>query len=194
MDEEELTRVVAAAGRGEQAAWKRLVARYQPMMRGIARGYRLNDADVEDVCQTVWLQLVKNIDAIVEPRAISGWLATTTKNAALGVAKGRDRAISVDAASLEDREAQSWSCFENGRGTVAPEEHLVHAEQRAAVRASLAALSTRQMAVLSLLAVDPPLPYVEISQRLGVPIGSIGPTRARSIQRLRQANAIRALV
>jgi RNA polymerase sigma factor (sigma-70 family) len=194
MDNEELTQVVAAAGRGEHAAWKTLVARYQPMMRGIARVYRLNNADVEDVCQTVWLQLFKNIDAIVEPRAIAGWLATTTKNAALGVRKGCNKVISVDAALLEDRTDQSWSSVEGGRETAEPDEHLVQAEQRAAVRASLAALSNRQLSLLGLLAADPPLPYVEISQRLGVPIGSIGPTRARSIQRLRQESAIRALV
>jgi Sigma-70 region 2 len=105
MDAEELTRILAAAGRGEQAAWNSLVARFEPMMRAIARARRLNDPDVDDVCQTVWLQLFKYIDTIVEARAISGWLATTTKNAALHVLRSRDRAISVDAVSLEDREA-----------------------------------------------------------------------------------------
>jgi RNA polymerase sigma factor (sigma-70 family) len=194
MDAEELTRIVAAAGRGEQAAWESLVARYQPMVRGIARAYRLNDADVDDVSQTVWLQLFKNIDTIVEPKAISGWLATTTKNAALGVLKRRDRVISVDAVLLEDRDAPSWSTLEGGRETAEPDEQLVHVQQRAAVRASLAALSTRQLALLSLLAADPPVPYVEISQRLGVPIGSIGPTRARCLERLQRASAVRALV
>jgi RNA polymerase sigma factor (sigma-70 family) len=193
MDGEELTRIVGAASRGDQAAWNMLVARYQPMIRTIARSHRLNEADVEDVCQTVWLQLFRNIDTIIEPRAISGWLATTTKNTALAVLKGRDRTIPVDSVVLEDREARSWS-RESGNQAVAPEDDLLHADQRAAVRAGVRALSTRQLAVLGLLAADPPVPYVEISRRLGVPIGSIGPTRARSIQRLRQSSAVRAMV
>jgi RNA polymerase sigma factor (sigma-70 family) len=194
MDAEELTRIVAAAGRREQAAWNSLVAQYQPMIRAIARARRLNDADVEDVCQTVWLQLFRNIDSIVEARAISGWLATTTKNAALAVLRSRDQAISVDAVLLQDREAPSWSSLKSGTQTGAPDEDLLRAEHQAAVRASATALSTRQRAVLSLLSADPPVPYVEISRRLGLPIGSIGPIRARSIQRLRQASAVQALV
>jgi RNA polymerase sigma factor (sigma-70 family) len=194
MDAEELTRIVADASRGEQAAWNRLVAQYEPMMRAIARARRLNDADVDDVCQTVWLQLFKNIDTIVEARAISGWLATTTKNAAMCVLRSCARAISVDAVLLEDPEAPSWSSLASGRDTHAPDERLLRAEHQEAVRASITELSTRQLAVLSLLAADPPVPYVEISRRLGVPIGSIGPIRARGIKRLRQANAVRALV
>jgi RNA polymerase sigma factor (sigma-70 family) len=193
MDGQELTRIVAAAGRGDQAAWDTLVARYQPMIRTIARSHRLNGADVDDVCQTVWLQLFKNIDTILEPRAIAGWLATTARHTALAVIKNRDRTIPVDAVVLQSREAPSWS-RESGRQAVAPDEDLLHADQRAALRASVKALSTRQLAVLGMLAADPPVPYVEISRRLGVPIGSIGPTRARSIQRLRQSSAIQALV
>jgi len=161
------------------------------MIRTIARAHRLNEADTEDVCQTVWLQLFRNIERIVEPRAISGWLATTAKNSALAVLKSRDRTIPVDSVMLQDREAQSW---ENRSQAVAPDDDLLQADQRAAVQESVQALSTRQLAVLGLLAADPPVPYVEISRRLGVPIGSIGPTRARSIQRLRQSSAVRALV
>ena len=194
MDAEELPQIVAAAARGEHAAWNRLVAQYQPMMRAIARAHRLNDTDIDDVCQTVWLQLYKNIDTIVEARAISGWLATTTKRAALYALRSRDRTVSVDAVLLEDREAPSWSSLECGNETGAPDERLLQAEYQAAVRASVTTLSTRQRAVLSLLAADPPISYVEISRRLGVPIGSIGPIRVRCIQRLRQAGAIRALL
>jgi RNA polymerase sigma factor (sigma-70 family) len=194
MDGEELTRIVAAAGRGDQTAWNRLVAQYQPMMRAIARAHRLNDADIDDVCQTAWLQLYKHIGTIVEARAISGWLATTTKRAALSALRSRDRTVSVDAVLLEDREVPSWSSLESGKETGAPDERLLQAEHQAAVRASVTTLSTRQRAVLGLLAADPPIPYVEISRRLGVPIGSIGPIRVRGIQRLRQAGAIRALL
>jgi RNA polymerase sigma factor (sigma-70 family) len=103
--------LVQAAREGESDAWTAIIQRYAELIRSVARRYRLSPADTEDVSQLVWLKLFDHIDRIREPRALPGWIATTTANASLSIAKTQARAIPTDPAALTERnnDMSSWS-------------------------------------------------------------------------------------
>ena len=81
---------------GDQAAWNALVDRFLPLVTAVVRRFRLSPADADDVNQTVWLRLVEHLDEIREPRAVPGWLVTTTRNEALRVIRRRGREVPLD--------------------------------------------------------------------------------------------------
>jgi DNA-directed RNA polymerase specialized sigma24 family protein len=161
--------LVIRARDGDQHAWDALVERYAPLIWSICRRHRLGDTDAQDVGQSVWLQLVSQLRAIRDPAALPGWLATVARRECVRVLrKGRGPLAAgyvLDAEILADEHA----------GTA--EQRLLVAERHAA-----------------LLLEDPPVPYAEISARLGIPVGSIGPNRSRCLDKLRHHRAIVALM
>ncbi|MGY1666412.1 MULTISPECIES: RNA polymerase sigma factor [unclassified Geodermatophilus] len=182
--EDAVATLVARALAGDAAAWDRLVERFLPLVLSIVRRHRLQDAEAQDVAQTVWLRLVEHLGAIREPRALPGWIATTTRHECHHLNGGR---CVIPSADLDER----------GRpddDTPGPDAELLEGERHEALLAALAELPDRQRALLLLLIEDPPLPYEEIGRRLGMPIGSIGPTRARAIARIRTHRAVQALL
>ena len=181
--EDAVSALVARALDGDSSSWDRLVERFLPLMLSVVRRHRLQDAEADDVAQTVWLRLVEHLGAIREPRALPGWIVTTTRNECLHVI--RDRRL-VSAADLDTR----------GRHDDQPglDSDLLESERHEALLIALAELPERQRALLLLLIEDPPPPYEEIARRLGMPIGSIGPTRARALTRIRAHQAVRALL
>jgi len=92
----ELRELLSAAGRGDQDAWDTIVERFMPLVWSITRRFNLPEKDQEDVSQTVWLRLAERIETIREPRALPGWISTTTRNEALAVLKSKRRTNSVD--------------------------------------------------------------------------------------------------
>jgi RNA polymerase sigma factor (sigma-70 family) len=173
--------LLAGAARGDQTAWDGLVERYMPLVYSIIRRYRLSDQDGADVSQTLWLRLVEHLSEIREPCALPGWIATTTKHEALRVLTAHRRTAPVD----------PLVAFESERTEgPEPDEDLLRAERHQALREGLADLAPRDREFILLLVADPPIPYREISRRLGMPVGSIGPTRARCLGRLRATPAI----
>ncbi len=181
-----LPELIAAAAAGEQRGWLGLIDRYGPLVRQVTRRYRLSDHESQDVRQTVWLRLLEQVGRIREPLALPGWLVVTTKNEALRVLKANQRTRRVpeiDSSTL-GRERQEATA----------EERLLSDERRQAVRDGLAELKPEHRALLLLLHAEPAVPYEEISRRLGMPIGSIGPTRARCLKKLQQTAAIRQLL
>lgn len=181
-DQERLTDKVAAAASGDRDAWDWLVERYAPLVMGVASRFRLGPDDAADVSQGVWLKLVEHLDDLREPRALPGWLATTTKNEALRVLKSRQRAICVD--------PQIGHALEDASATVGLDEDLLRDEQHQAFREGLRELRPQHRELLFLLLADPPLSYDDISRMLGIPKGSIGPTRARCLEALRHTAAL----
>lgn len=181
-DRPDLAALVAAAQRGEPGAWSRLVQRFTPLVRATAYSYRLGDHDVEDVGQVVWLRLLEHIHRLREPRALPGWIATTARHESLRLVRTHRRTLLVDTL---DGTAQEFVADH-------PEvdADLLLAEEVEAVREGLAELPTAQRDLLLLLTADPPLTYREISTRIGRPIGSIGPTRARTLARLEGTSAV----
>ena len=184
-DDLSVAELVAGARHGDQRAWDALVERYAPLVWWICRGYRLGE-DTADVAQSVWLALVGQLGAIREPAALAGWLATTTRRECAKAACAARRLPAagqvVDAADIPDERAQT------------AEEQLLAAERHAALREAFADLPAGYRDLVALLLQDPPVPYAEISVRLGIPVGSIGPSRARCLDKLRQHPALAALI
>ena len=183
--------LMAAAGSGDEAAWTDLVERYAPLVWGVISAYRLSRADAADVNQTVWLRLVENLDRIREPAALPGWLVTTTRNECLRLVRlgARIRPFDpLDPAGVAPVEASL------GSGQRATDEDLLSAERRQALREGFAALPARCQILLRLLLEDPPPSYQDVSERLRIPVGSVGPTRARCLHKLRRCPALAPLL
>ena len=182
-DASEVSRLVRASASGSETAWNELVRRYSPLVMAVTRTYQLTADDAKDVSQTVWLRLVENLANLREPDALPGWLATTTQRECIRQLRQGRRVLPVDPhtdGALQLCEA------------VDPDTDILRAELHQAMRDGLAALPARDQALLKLRAADPPKSYEEISQILGMPIGSIGPTLRRSLDRLRDTSAMRA--
>ncbi|HET6562877.1 MAG TPA: sigma-70 family RNA polymerase sigma factor [Marmoricola sp.] len=178
--------LVRAARNGDQRSWNDLVDRFLPLVTRLTARFRLYGADAEDVNQTVWLRLVEHLDAIREPNAVPGWIATTTRHECLAVIRRRGKATPVD--PLGDSSIDRLLEEED------PCEELLRDERHRALRAGLAELPEDRRALLLVLLEDPPPSYAEISRRLGMPVGSIGPTRARALDHLRSTEALNALL
>ena len=179
----DLPELVAAAVSGNRAAWNSLVERFEPLVTSVIRRFRLTESDADDVRQNTWLRLVEHLEGIREPRALPGWITTTTRNEALRTLSARRRVETVDPQ------------IDNRLDTINNEDvatNLLLAERRQAVRAGLAELRSEHRELL-LLVSDPEISYRQISRRLGMPTGSIGPTRARCLQKLKDTTTMRAL-
>lgn len=179
-----LSSLVPAAREGDQHAWNAIVERFLPLVGAIIRSHRLSQADGDDVNQTVWLRLVEHLGALREPDALPGWIRTTTRNECLRLlgARGRVRPVDPQADVGLDATVPDLAGVE-----------LVAAERRQALRDALAELPAARRDLLLLLLEDPPPGYEEISARLGIPIGSIGPTRARALEQLRRTRSLQSL-
>ena len=142
--------------------------------------HRLSRTDAADVCQDVWVRLTDNLSSLREPAALPGWLATTCRRECQRLI-GKKRAE-----VLTDMDVDRSDDVEQTE----PARRLLRAERQEAVLAALGELPDKARQLLLLLVDDPPRPYKEISDLLGIPIGSIGPTRARYLQRLRESPAL----
>jgi len=181
-----VTDLVTRASTGDKQAWDALVERYAPLIWSICGRYRLSRADAEDVGQNVWLRLAGQLDKIRDPAALPGWLATTTSRECgrvLRTARGLHVLVHVlDAGSLPGQQV----------GTA--DQELLAAERHAALCDALSRLPQDGQQLIALLIADPPVPYAEISTRLGIPVGSIGPKRSRCLDRLRRDPVLTALI
>jgi len=181
-----VTDLVARARDGDERAWGALVERYAPLIWSICRRYQLSRADVEDVGQVVWMRLVDHLGRVRDPAALAGWLATTTRRECV-------RVLRMDRAGQSAEPVPDLERLPDERGATA-EQELLAAERHAALREALAGLPPADQRLIAMLTTDPPVPYAEISARLGIPVGSIGPTRARCLARLRRHPAVAALI
>jgi len=177
---------VTRARNGDAQAWDALVERYAPLVWSICRRYRLDDADAKDIGQIVWLHLVDQLDRIRDPAALPGWLATVTRRECL-------RVLGAARAPLAAGYVLDAKTFPDAQTRTAEEELLV-AERHAALREAFGDLPPRGRRLILLLIENPPVPYAEISARLGMPVGSIGPNRGRCLDKLRRHPAIAALI
>jgi RNA polymerase sigma factor (sigma-70 family) len=167
--------LLSRAAKGEQGAWDALVDRFGQMVWSVARGFRLDDATAKDVSQTVWLKLIENLDSIREPDRLPGWLATTCRREAMRVARARERAIPSEFEyDVEDPSTPL-------------DELLIDDEEQRSMVAAFKTLDEVCRQLLRLMTIDPPLSYEEISSVTGRPMGSLGPTRARCLEKLKAA-------
>lgn len=185
-DDRVIVDLLLRARAGDQTGWDELVQCLAPVVWSLCRRYRLNGADAEDVAQSVWLRLVEHIESIREPAALPGWLATTTGRECLRVLKANSRRHHEETGVDRDLPIPGHL------PTV--EEALLVAERNAAVRAAFTRLPPHCQTLLALLIHDPPLSYAEIGDRLGIPVGSLGPTRARCLRKLRRCEPLATLI
>jgi RNA polymerase sigma factor (sigma-70 family) len=193
-DETPVADLVRDARAGRSDAWDALVERYTPLVVSVIRRYRLQGSDLEDVVQTLWLRLVEHLGDIREPQALPGWIVTTVRNECLGTLRQRQRTRPFDPlAAVGELELTGPVSVD---GAVAVDvgvvDGMAESGRHEVLLQALAELPDNQRRLLLLLVTDPPLSYGEISSRLGIPIGSIGPTRARALQRIRQHHAVAA--
>jgi RNA polymerase sigma factor (sigma-70 family) len=174
--------LVARARDGDAQAWNEIVDRYAPLVWFICKRFQLSRADVDDVGQTVWLLLVEQLGNLRQPAALPGWLATTTQRECLRVLRA--------ASKYDHSELPEASQMPRDQSTDNIEQEIISAELGAALRAALAELPERCRRLLSMLISDPPLPYAQISEALSISVGSIGPQRARCLNRLRRSPAL----
>jgi RNA polymerase sigma factor (sigma-70 family) len=173
----DVARLVRRAAEGDRWAWERLVDQYSRLIWAITRDFKLTESDAADVAQVTWLRLLEHIDRLNSPDRVGSWLAATARNECLRSLAARKRVVL----------GHDDDVFEGG---AAPEpeidERLLAAENAQMVREALSCLPWRSQRLLELLMADPPASYAEISEQLGLPVGSIGPTRSRCLARLRE--------
>jgi RNA polymerase sigma factor (sigma-70 family) len=180
-DDSPVATLLENAARGVEQAWQEIVRRYTPLVSSVCRWHGIRGSDADDIAGNVWLRLVANLTAIREPAALPGWLRTTARRECLMLLGERRREIPNDA-DLPDLTEP------------AADTALLVAERRRAVLDAFGELPDRDRRLLVLLFSDPPTPYAQISSNLGMPIGAIGPTRARCLARVRRTPAIAALL
>lgn len=185
-DDPTVIALVARATEGDHAAWDEIVERFAPLVWSICRRFRLSEADAYDVGQNVWLRLVEYLPSLREPAALPGWLATTTRRECLRVQRSAWR--------NEQQLAQTEFELPADEDTTQVDRWLIAHERDSALRRAFAQLGERCQRLLALLMRDPPMPYAAISADLGIPIGSIGPSRARCLDQLRGSPHLAALV
>jgi RNA polymerase sigma factor (sigma-70 family) len=176
--------LVAGARNGDRQAWNALVERYAPLIWSICRRYGISGPATEDVAQRVWLLLVENLNNLRDPAALPGWISTTAQRECCRIRRAQGP-VAGDAQVLENLPDEHAKTVEHD---------LLMAERHATLREAFARLPLPSQRLLALLVADPPVPYAEISARLGIPVGSIGPNRSRSLDRLRRDPAIIGLM
>lgn len=162
----------------DRTAWDELVERYARLVWSVARSFHLDDAATADVTQAVWLRLIEHRDRIREPERLASWLATTTRHEAIAVQRSQHRASPTD--RFEDRADRMIVDVDDTVVTGLEESKL-----RRDLRVAFVQLSESCQQLLRLVTAEPKIDYATISELIGRPIGSIGPTRARCLERLR---------
>lgn len=167
---------VRRAATGDVYAWNRLVDQYSRLLWSITSNYKLGESDAADVLQTTWMRLIEHIDRIEQPARVGSWLASTARNECLRHLAARKRIVLVQEDSEFDAADQHLPEVD---------EALLAEERTRDVRQAMAHLPARWQRLMEMLMADPPISYAEISDRLELPIGSIGPTRVRCLAKLR---------
>jgi RNA polymerase sigma factor (sigma-70 family) len=178
----EIETLVARVRNGDATAWDVLVRCLSPALhRGIG-AFTLSVEARDDVFSNTWLKLLEHIDRIEKPASLVSWLMTTARNEALQFVKARSRYVPMaepDVASVDHR---------------GMDEALLDSELSVAVWRAFQHLSAACQSILRLLTLDPPLPYDEIVELLGLPHGSIGPTKGRCLEKLRSRPELRVFL
>lgn len=176
VDESDVAELVKRATVGETWAWERLIDKYGRLIWSITREFKLAESDAADVFQTTWMRLIEHIDRLDHPDRVGSWLAATARNECLRFLASHKRLVLAKEDVVLDGPAESGGEID---------EALLAEERAQIVRAAVAHLPWRWQRLMELLMADPPASYAEISDQLGLPVGSIGPIRGRCLARLR---------
>lgn len=180
--------LVARCRQGDGTAWNALVLRHQRLVYAVAMRMGLDTHGAADVLQTVFTRLLQHLPRVAEPTRLQAWIATTAKREALLQVRRARRTVSMTVDDDEDGEADTWDWADE---SPRPEQALDGLQQLSELRRALDRLDERSRTLLLLLfrADEDKVPYDEIARRMGIPVGSIGPTRARCLAKLRKLMA-----
>jgi len=168
------TELVALGAAGDQRAWDQLVDRYTRLVWHVILGFRLSEQSAEDVHQTTWLRLAEKLDSIREPEHLGSWLATTARNECLRIVRHQEREVASEIAE------------EQLGGSDPLDRHMLESERDVALWGAFVTIPESCQQLLRLLLAEPAFNYEEIAAVLEMPVGSIGPTRSRCLEKLRQ--------
>jgi RNA polymerase sigma factor (sigma-70 family) len=180
-DAAEMAALVCRARTGDRSAMNQIVDRCTPMVRAVAHRYVSNPADVDDVVQDAWLSLVEHLDTIRSPAATRAWLVQVTTHAAW---RNRRKVLRAPPDAEVDERAADDDTAELGLS------HVWCEQLRQPLAEAVRALRPEHRRLVELLAADEPPDYRTASKLLNRPIGSIGPTRQRALERLRRHPAL----
>jgi RNA polymerase sigma factor (sigma-70 family) len=167
--------LVSAARDGSEDALGQIVTEFSPMLWHVARAAGLSPDDAQDVVQTVWMSLLSHLDDIHIPGALAGWLVTTTRREAWRVRGAGRKQVPAD---------QDWLVELPDRGP-GSEELAIIGDGRRALWSAIGQLTPRCQELLRIIAFVPRPDYRAVAAELGMPVGSIGPTRGRCLAKLR---------
>lgn len=184
MQQSEAGSLVKAAAGGDEAAWHALVEGFHGLVWSVARAYRLGSADAADVFQTVWLRLAENLNRIQNPDHIGAWLATTARRESLRIIRSHVRTVPMDDTALADFLQSDEASPE--QAVLDAEQGMLDAQRAIAMWRAFGNLPARCQRLLRVLIATPRPSYVDVAAALDVPVGSIGPTRARCLRQLRR--------
>ena len=177
-DGDDTATLLRRAAERDERAWTELVGRYERVVWSVTHGFSFDEATRHDVFQLTWLRLLDNLERIRNPERLAGWLATTARRECLAVVEASRRLVPTE--RLSEAEAT----------TARPGQALIHDEELAGLAEAFNQIGDRCRQLLRLLTLDPPLAYKEIAELLDIPVGTIGPTRARCLDQLRRRPAI----
>ncbi|MET8160282.1 sigma-70 family RNA polymerase sigma factor [Sphaerisporangium sp. NPDC005289] len=166
----------------DETAWRDLVSRFGHRMWAVARATGLDPADAGDAVQAAWLRLLESGHTIRDPERVGGWLITTTRHEAMRI--GRARAGARPSGLPTDLPPPSGA-DPPASGGGDPVAALLSDDQGRRLWAAVDTLPRPCGALVRLIVLAPDASYAQLSRRLGMPIGSIGPTRIRCLKRLR---------
>jgi RNA polymerase sigma factor (sigma-70 family) len=187
VDPDDTGQLVRGAAGGDEVAWRGLVARFSGLVWAIARAHRLGNADAADVFQTTWLRLAEHIGRIEHPDRVGAWIATAARRECLQSLRSSAKVVLTDDAERLDLTPAGGNPTEDA--VLAAEQEKEDADRAAALWRAFSRLPSRCRELLRVLMASPPPSYAEVAAALGLPLGSIGPTRARCLARLREEMA-----
>jgi RNA polymerase sigma factor (sigma-70 family) len=179
-DSQDETALVSRAAMGDESAWELIIAKHRPRLISIGRSYRLSPEEISDAMQETWANAFQHLSDLRDLTRFHAWLNTIMRRSCISVIRHRrgDREqLFGDMTDVPER----W-LHDEGADL---EYQVLAAERLSTLHQALNLLPARQRELLHHIALDDPS-YGEITRRLSMPAGSIGPTRMRALQRLRQ--------
>ncbi len=174
-DPETAADLLVRLSRGDPAAWAEVLRRYGKLVSTTVRSFRLQDADALDAMQMTWLRLAENAHRVQFPERLGGWLATTARRECLHLVRQ-----AIPTQEFIDVAPETVADF-----SVGPEQRVIDADTARMLRKFVDELPPRRRILLRALFNDNPCPYAEVVRAAGIPLGGIGPTRARALRQLR---------
>src|ERR687894_2204537 len=159
---------------GDPAAWDEILRRYGKLVSTTVRSFRLQEADTLDAVQMTWLRLAENAHRVQFPEKLGGWLVTTARRECLRIlrqAKPVPKHTNMTPETVADPSA-------------GPEQRVIDADTARTLWNLVTELSPRRKTLLQALFTDSSRSYAEVARTVGIPLGAIGPTRARALQQL----------